>query len=276
MKNRYRVSEIAEIFGISRQTLIFYHKKNILIPFEIDEENGYRYYSKNQLWELMFILTLKRAGLSLEEIKSFSELRSTEENIEFLEKKYQELDKRIKELEKVKNKIGNRVKNLKDSLLEKDEQIVLKRREEIVWYSISLKNPKDEREMIETYERLDEIARENGIEEIEYINMIGLKGIKDIDGDEIIPVLKLGILIPIDKVFKGCEKLKIGECFTINHKDSYLSLNDTYKKIDNYIEERGYKNLGYSIEFMKEVAISTQEGIGGILEIMIPVVKIDK
>lgn len=276
MKNRYRVSEIAEIFGISRQTLIFYHKKNILIPFEIDEENGYRYYSKNQLWELMFILTLKRAGLSLEEIKSFSELRSTEENIEFLEKKYQELDKRIKELEKVKNKIGNRVKNLKDSLLEKDEQIVLKRREEIVWYSISLKNPKDEREMIETYERLDEIARENGIEEIEYINMIGLKGIKDIDGDEIIPVLKLGILIPIDKVFKGCEKLKIGECFTINHKDSYLSLNDTYKKIDNYIEERGYKNLGYSIEFMKEVAISTQEGIGGILEIMIPIVKIDK
>lgn len=276
MKNRYKVSEIAEIFGISRQTLIFYHKKNILVPFEIDEENGYRYYSKNQLWELMFILTLKRAGLSLEEIKSFSELRSTEKNIEFLENKYQELDKRIKELKKVKNKIGNRVKNLRDSLLEKEEKIVLKTREKIIWYSISLKNPKDEREMVETYEKLDEIARENEIEEIQYINIIGLKDIKDIDGEEIIPVLKLGVMVPKDKIFQGCEKLEIGECFTINHKDSYLSLNDTYKKIDNYIEERGYKNLGYSIEFMKEVAISTEEGIGGIMEIMIPVIKNDK
>lgn len=53
----------------------------------MDNENGYRYYSKDQIWELMFILILKRAGLSLEEVKSFSELRSPKENIKFLEKK---------------------------------------------------------------------------------------------------------------------------------------------------------------------------------------------
>lgn len=52
----------------------------------MDNENGYRYYSKDQIWELMFILILKRAGLSLEEIKSFSEHRSPKENIKFLEK----------------------------------------------------------------------------------------------------------------------------------------------------------------------------------------------
>ncbi|WP_342767457.1 hypothetical protein [Fusobacterium necrogenes] len=34
----------------------------------------------------MFILILKRAGFSLEEVKSFSELRSPKENIKFLEK----------------------------------------------------------------------------------------------------------------------------------------------------------------------------------------------
>lgn len=27
MKNRYKISELAKIFNISRQTLIFYHKK---------------------------------------------------------------------------------------------------------------------------------------------------------------------------------------------------------------------------------------------------------
>ncbi|MEG2381739.1 MAG: S-layer homology domain-containing protein, partial [Oscillospiraceae bacterium] len=36
----------------------------------IDEENGYRYYSNSQIWDLFFIITLKEAGFSLEEIKN--------------------------------------------------------------------------------------------------------------------------------------------------------------------------------------------------------------
>lgn len=276
MKTRYKISEVAKIFNISRQTLIFYHKKNILVPFEIDEENGYRYYSKNQIWELMFILTLKRAGLSLEEIKSFSELRTPQENIDFLGKKVEELEKRIKELEKVKEKISRRVKNLKEYLVENEEKIMLKKYDEIMWYYLEMKNPRDEKEMVENYEKLDEIARENGIEDVSYINIIDLRNLESIGEDEIIPVLKLGIAIPSESYFIGCEKLKVGECFAINHKDSYLSINDTYKKIDRYIKERGYKNSGYSIEFMKELAISTEDGIGGIIEILIPVSKIDK
>lgn len=275
MKNRYKISEIAEIFSISRQTLIFYHKKNILVPFEIDEKNGYRYYSKSQLWDLMFILTLKRAGFSLDEIKSFSEMRTPQENIDFLEHKVVEIEKRMEDLKKVKDKIGNRMKNLKEYLLEKEEKITLKREEGIIWYFVDMKNPRDEREMVLNYEKLDEIARKNGIDDVRYINIIDLKNL-NLDKDEVIPVLKLGVMVPENKVFQGCEKLEIGECLTINHKDSYLSLNDTYRKIENYIEENGYKNIGYSIEFMKESIISTKDGVGAILEIKIPVVKIDK
>ncbi len=276
MKNRYKISEIADIFSISRQTLIFYHKKNILVPFEIDEKNGYRYYSKSQLWDLVFILTLKKAGFSLNEIKSFSEMRTPQENIDFLENKVKAIEKRIEDLKKVKDKIGNRMNNLKEYLLEKEEKIVLEKEDEIVWYSIDMKNSRDEREMILNYEKLDEIARENGIDDVRYINLIDLKNLNLLDKDEIIPILKLGVLVHENRVFEGCEKLEIGECLTINHKDSYISLNDTYRKIDNYMIENGYRSRGYSIEFMKESIISTKDGVGAILEIKIPVVKIDK
>ena len=84
MKNRYKISEMAKIFNISRQTLIFYHKKNILVPYIVDEINGYRYYSNEQIWELFFLLTLKKAGFSLEEIKEFTELKNSDKSIEFI------------------------------------------------------------------------------------------------------------------------------------------------------------------------------------------------
>lgn len=276
MKNRYKISEIAEIFGISRQTLIFYHKKDVLIPFEIDKDNGYRYYSKNQLWDLMFILTLKKAGFSLEEIKSFSKMRTPEENIDFLENKISEIEKRIEDLKEVRKKIINRTKNLKAYLLDKDEKIELKKERDVIWYYFSMKNPRDEREMVLNYKNLDKIARDKEIEDIRYINIIDLDNFNKLDDNEVIPVLKVGILIPENKKFEGCEVLEIGEYLTIDHKDSYLYLNDTYKKLDRYLNRGGYKNKGYSIEFIKEALISTKDGIGAILEIKIPVIKNDK
>lgn len=47
MKNRYKISELAKIANISKQTLIFYHKKGILVPEYIDGVNEYRYYSNS-------------------------------------------------------------------------------------------------------------------------------------------------------------------------------------------------------------------------------------
>lgn len=97
MKNKYKISELAKIFNISRQTLLFYHKKDILVPNVIDKNNGYRYYTIEQIWDLLLILTLKKAGFSLDEIKKFGSLKSYDENILFLEKKVKEVEERIKE-----------------------------------------------------------------------------------------------------------------------------------------------------------------------------------
>lgn len=46
-----------------------YEKKGIIKPVKVDEENGYRYYSAEQVQQLNALLELKTLGFSLDEIK---------------------------------------------------------------------------------------------------------------------------------------------------------------------------------------------------------------
>ena len=67
MKKLYTISELANFFKVSRQTLIYYDKINVFKPEVVDETNGYRYYSRDQLSEFSFLLLLKSTGFSLKE-----------------------------------------------------------------------------------------------------------------------------------------------------------------------------------------------------------------
>ena len=274
MKNRYKISEIAKIFNISRQTLIFYHKKNILVPNIIDEENGYRYYSNEQIWDLFFLLTLKKAGFSLEEIKRYVEIKNSDESIMFLENKINEIDKKISELKKSKKTILKKLENIRDfsSTSTKEEEFKLEEIEDIKWYSIDMKDETDEGEMATNYEKLNSFAKKYSIDDIEYITMTEIKNIETvkIDGG-IVPVKKVGIVIPKNVVIEKSEDLILGKVISIKYNNPYSNLVKTYQNLKSYIEKNGYKTYGYAIEIAHELTISTEKGIGGILKIVVPI-----
>lgn len=274
MKNRYKISEIAKIFNISRQTLIFYHKKNILIPDIIDEENGYRYYSNEQIWDLFFLLTLKKAGFSLEEIKAYSEIKNSDKSIIFLENKINEIDKKISELKKSKKTILKKLENIRDfsSISTKEEEFKIEEIENINWYSIDMKEKTDEVEMATNYEKLNSFAKKYSIDDIEYITMTEIENIENvkIDGG-IVPVEKVGIVIPKNIVIEKSEELILGKVISIKYNNPYSNLVKTYQNLKSYIEKNGYKTYGYAIEIAHELTISTEKGIGGILKIVVPI-----
>lgn len=274
MKNRYKISEIAKIFNISRQTLIFYHKKNILIPDIIDEENGYRYYSNEQIWDLFFLLTLKKAGFSLEEIKAYSEIKNSDKSIIFLENKISEIDKKISELKKSKKTILKKLENIRDfsSTSTKEEEFKIEEIENINWYSIDMKEKTDEVEMATNYEKLNSFAKKYSIDDIEYITMTEIENIENvkIDGG-IVPVEKVGIVIPKNIVIEKSEELILGKVISIKYNNPYSNLVKTYQNLKSYIEKNGYKTYGYAIEIAHELTISTEKGIGGILKIVVPI-----
>jgi len=65
-----RIGEIAAFFNVSVKTLRVYEKVGILRPVKVDDNNGYRYYSVDQVRQLNVLLELREFGFSLSEIKN--------------------------------------------------------------------------------------------------------------------------------------------------------------------------------------------------------------
>lgn len=64
------ISAFSKLSGISRKSLIYYDNIGILKP-SLVKENGYRYYSYNQLDEVSIIMALKDLDIPLKEIRNY-------------------------------------------------------------------------------------------------------------------------------------------------------------------------------------------------------------
>lgn len=67
----YSSGEFAKLTGVNKRTLHYYNEIGLFRP-EIIGENGYHYYTCFQFTELELILTLRKIGLSIDEIKDYS------------------------------------------------------------------------------------------------------------------------------------------------------------------------------------------------------------
>ena len=65
----YKIGMFAQMNHITVKALRFYEEQGLLHPAHVDSENGYRYYTMNQMAEIQRITALKQAGFTLEEIK---------------------------------------------------------------------------------------------------------------------------------------------------------------------------------------------------------------
>lgn len=72
-KIKFKIGEFSKMCFVTVKTLRHYEKLGLLIPHEVDEWTGYRYYDVSQMDELNMILRLKKLGLSLEEIREMKE-----------------------------------------------------------------------------------------------------------------------------------------------------------------------------------------------------------
>ncbi|MCG8463928.1 MAG: MerR family transcriptional regulator [Xanthomonadales bacterium] len=67
--NTIQISALAKRYGLSRSTLLHYHKIGLLIPSQRGE-NGYRFYTASDCQRLEQIVMYREAGLSLGDIKA--------------------------------------------------------------------------------------------------------------------------------------------------------------------------------------------------------------
>ena len=66
---KLKIGEFSRLMQTTVKTLRHYEQIGLLLPDEVDEATGYRYYRMEQMLRLNAIKDLKSLGFSLDEIK---------------------------------------------------------------------------------------------------------------------------------------------------------------------------------------------------------------
>ena len=97
-KTKLKIGEFSQLMQVTIKTLRHYEQKGLLIPDEVDEWTGYRYYSIEQMQKLQSIRDLQSLGFSLDEIKDLCDSYSCTPTIDQLTEKIEETEAQLRQL----------------------------------------------------------------------------------------------------------------------------------------------------------------------------------
>lgn len=106
-----KISEFTKLAHTTRRTLIIYDRNGLFKPAKVNRE-GYRFYDYNQVYELSFILALRKLGLSINEIKQVSSEDQKKSPDNLLSNLRSKIDTQIAELAKINRYLDQRQANI--------------------------------------------------------------------------------------------------------------------------------------------------------------------
>jgi len=115
MKNYFTISEFAKLRDININSLRYYEKLGLLKPAIIDENNGYRYYSAEQVSLLNKIILCIQLGIPLKDMVAFLDEDGNLESQKLLEQGRIVAKQRIKEMQNNLDYIEYSLKNIEDN-----------------------------------------------------------------------------------------------------------------------------------------------------------------
>ena len=110
MKNYYKINEISKLYRIGKDSLRYYERIGILNPKR--DINGYRMYGFSDISRLNVINELKNLGFEIRRIKELLSERSVKSTMNMLDMEITEIDRKILELEVLKEKLKLRRINI--------------------------------------------------------------------------------------------------------------------------------------------------------------------
>ena len=267
MKDYYKIGEISKIYGIGRDSLMYYEDIGILKPFR--DKNGYRMYKLSDIWRLNLIKELRSLNFPMKKIKEYLDDRNIESTKEILNTEISLIDEKIEELLSYKENIMKRLdtisyelKNLK--LYEIDLVYINKRKA----LELNANITKDE-EFDFLIQKLQK----------DYENRFTILGNNNIGSSFCLDKIKQGIYNEFKSVFCFLEDeeeiyniiFNEGYYLTLTYKGEYKNNKHYINKMFKYIEEKGYKVISDPIEIYKIDIHETGDINEFITEIQIPV-----
>ncbi|VAW92983.1 hypothetical protein MNBD_GAMMA23-810 [hydrothermal vent metagenome] len=106
----YTVKQIADHLNVTSETIRYYSRLGIVEP-QRDPDNGYRYFSDNDVRKINFILKAKHYGLTINEISTILKKSVKGESpcqlvIEMVTNHFKETREKIKELKELEARLS--------------------------------------------------------------------------------------------------------------------------------------------------------------------------
>lgn len=263
------IGQIGKLNNLSVQTLRHYEKVGILKPSYINKESGYRYYSMKDFNTIDLIKQCKAMGLSLEEIKEVTNnYTSLESIVNILGNQKELINKKIKELENIKNKVESLESKIGFSLEKGINEIFIKHNEERKFIKYNFKDRYTDEFEINLRKILLEVERdyENLNAEIAFtVSYEGINKTGIADCENVMIHLGESVEYEDEKIIS----MPKGDYLTMYFDDTYRDSGKYYEEIIKYIKENNIKTIGdfHEIYIMTRVGSDGKEKSLGQIEI---------
>lgn len=245
-KTKLKIGEFSKMMQVTVKTLRYYEQKGLLLPYEVDEWTGYRYYSIYQMQRLNIIRGLQQQGFTLEEIKELLEDGEQMPSIDQLTQKIEETEHQLQLLIKRRSQLLKWLDSHKQ--IKTMEKVNIQSLPEIIVAS--------HREIIPNYDALGALC----------VNKIGPEmqrlGCK-------CPPPGYCFTIEYNKEYRStdldieyCEQVEemgkdsniiqfkylpaVEKALCIKHLGPYERFHESFAEAFRYMEEKGYKPVGHT------------------------------
>ncbi|MCK8059500.1 MULTISPECIES: response regulator [unclassified Fusibacter] len=112
----YSIGQISKLVNLSTDALRYYDEINLLNPSYVNKKSNYRYYSKDQIQQLLSIIELKHLGFSLDAIKQLMDCTDPKALESAYRLKMNQMTNDIKEMHQLADRLNKKLSNVTGSV----------------------------------------------------------------------------------------------------------------------------------------------------------------
>ena len=233
-----QIGEFSRICQVSVKTLHHYDKIGLLVPAEVDQVTGYRYYQVEQIDTMNYIQRLKRYGFSLEEIQQIITLSDEKEISRLLRQQRDKLKREQQEKAAILNELQTHI-----SIFERTGDVMTYQK----GYQIEIKNS-PAMNVPRAKMSVDEFGKYYGtlFERVpkDRVTPTGLNGARYFDQEFNPESSDIEVFIGVRERDKADTVMESCECAMTVHHGGYSTLSEAYGAVVNWIMENGYEIAG--------------------------------
>lgn len=270
------IGEFSNICKVSTKTLRYYAEIGLILPEKINSENGYRYYSIDQLKTMLLINRLKTYQFSLEEIKEIIHNDEQDEKLYIaLNRKKELINQQIYEYENTLKQLSNDLSTLKqgNSIMSYLDEIDIQLVDVVKMNIVSIRKTLHKFELPEQYKQcFQQILKQINKEQL---TIAAAPMVLFHDSEFSAEGMDIEFAIPVIECSRFTHEFHPGLCLKTTLYGSYQNLTSVYAKQREWVEKEGYisSNAVYEVYINDPSQVSSEDEL--ISEIYYPVKKDD-